>query len=54
MSVHAAVAGLQTEFLMQLGVEMHLGDCGVDHESASHTRSTSCAGASRLRSCWLW
>ena len=26
---HAAVAGLQTEFLMQLGVEMHLGDCGV-------------------------
>ena len=38
---HAAVAGLQAEFLMQPSIEMHLGDGGDDPESASHTLSTS-------------
>ena len=34
----AAVAGFQTKLLMQLGVEKHLGDFGVDRDSSSHTQ----------------
>merc|ERR1712242_240794 len=33
----AAMAGLMTKMLTQAGVEKHLGDFGVDPESASHT-----------------
>merc|ERR1712188_27079 len=34
----AAMAGLMTKHLTQPGVEKHLGDFGVDPESASHTQ----------------
>ena len=33
----AALAGIRTKLLMRPGVEKHLGDFGVDPESASYT-----------------
>merc|ERR1711907_330657 len=40
----AAMAGLQTKQLTQPGVEKHLGNFGVDPESASHTQSSLLSG----------
>merc|ERR1712238_177011 len=40
----AAMAGLMTKHLTQPGVEKHLGDLGVDPESASHTQINQLSG----------
>merc|ERR1712036_51962 len=40
----AAAAGLQTKQLTQMGIEKHLGDFGVDPESASHTQINQLSG----------
>eukprot|EP00972_Heterocapsa_arctica_P022338 3285148-Heterocapsa_arctica.AAC.1 len=40
----AAMAGLMTKMLTQPGVEKHLGDFGIDPESASHTQINQLSG----------
>jgi len=45
----AAMAGLMTKQLTQAGVEKHLGDFGVDAESASHTQIHSMSGGSKVK-----
>merc|ERR1711968_38151 len=53
----AAAAGLQTKQLTQPGVEKHLGDFGVDPESASHTQINQLSGGMKVRvvlACCMW
>merc|ERR1711934_385334 len=45
----AAMAGLQTKLLTQPGVEKHLGDFGVDPESASHTQINQLSGGMKVK-----
>merc|ERR1712051_748487 len=45
----AAIAGLQTKMLTQPGVEKHLGDFGVDPESASHTQINQLSGGMKVK-----
>jgi elongation factor 3 len=45
----AAMAGLQTKQLTQPGVEKHLGDFGVDPESASHTQINQLSGGMKVK-----
>merc|ERR1719282_1707723 len=45
----AAMAGLMTKQLTQPGVEKHLGDFGVDPESASHTQIHSMSGGMKVK-----
>merc|ERR1719203_1541239 len=45
----AAAAGLQTKMLTQPGVEKHLGDFGVDPESASHTQINQLSGGMKVK-----
>ena len=45
----AAMAGLQTKLLTQPGVEKHLGDFGVDLESASHTQINQLSGGMKVK-----
>merc|ERR1712066_345939 len=45
----AAMAGLMTKMLTQAGVEKHLGDFGVDPESASHTQIHSMSGGMKVK-----
>eukprot|EP00928_Gymnodinium_smaydae_P057583 TRINITY_DN407_c0_g1_i6.p1 TRINITY_DN407_c0_g1~~TRINITY_DN407_c0_g1_i6.p1 ORF type:complete len:1068 (+),score=359.87 TRINITY_DN407_c0_g1_i6:71-3205(+) len=45
----AAMAGLMTKQLTQPGVEKHLGDFGVDPESASHTQLNQLSGGMKVK-----
>merc|ERR1712241_394711 len=45
----AAMAGLMTKQLTQPGVEKHLGDFGVDPESASHTQINQLGGGMKVK-----
>jgi elongation factor 3 len=45
----AAMAGLQTKQLTQPGVEKHLGDFGVDPESASHSQINQLSGGLKVK-----
>merc|ERR1712183_1081144 len=45
----AAMAGLQSKMLTQPGVEKHLGDFGVDPESASHTQINQLSGGMKVK-----
>merc|ERR1712045_636521 len=45
----AAMAGLMTKQLTQAGVEKHLGDFGVDPESASHTQINQLSGGMKVK-----
>merc|ERR1711971_498359 len=45
----AAMAGLMTKHLTQPGVEKHLGDFGVDAESASHTQINQLSGGMKVK-----
>merc|ERR1712107_109689 len=45
----AAMSGLMTKQLTQLGVEKHLGDFGVDPESASHTQINQLSGGMKVK-----
>merc|ERR1711972_963546 len=45
----AAMAGLMTKQLTQPGVEKHLGDFGVDPESASHTQINQLSGGLKVK-----
>merc|ERR1712157_599460 len=45
----AAMAGLMTKQLTQPGVEKHLGDFGVDAESASHTQINQLSGGMKVK-----
>merc|ERR1711941_109143 len=45
----AAMAGLMTKMLTQPGVEKHLGDFGVDPESASHTQINQLSGGMKVK-----
>merc|ERR1711920_419024 len=45
----AAMAGLQNKQLTQPGVEKHLGDFGVDPESASHTQINQLSGGMKVK-----
>merc|ERR1711862_409488 len=45
----AAMAGLMTKQLTQPSVEKHLGDFGVDPESASHTQINQLSGGMKVR-----
>merc|ERR1711937_959606 len=45
----AAAAGLQTKQLTQPGIEKHLGDFGVDPESASHTQINQLSGGMKVK-----
>merc|ERR1712045_486834 len=45
----AAMAGLMTKQLTQTGVEKHLGDFGVDPESASHTQINQLSGGMKVK-----
>merc|ERR1711907_90613 len=45
----AAMAGLQTKQLTQPGVEKHLGNFGVDPESASHTQINQMSGGMKVK-----
>jgi len=45
----AAMAGLMTKQLTQPGVEKHLGDFGVDPESASHTQINQLSGGMKVK-----
>merc|ERR1712127_115177 len=45
----AAMAGLMTKHLTQPGVEKHLGDFGVDAESASHTQLNQLSGGMKVK-----
>ena len=43
------MAGFQTKLLIQPGVEKHLGDFGVDPESASHTQISQLSGGMKVK-----
>jgi len=45
----AAMAGLMTKQLTQPGIEKHLGDFGVDPESASHTQINQLSGGMKVK-----
>merc|ERR1711976_618193 len=45
----AAMAGLQTKQLTQPSIEKHLGDFGVDPESASHTQINQLSGGMKVK-----
>jgi elongation factor 3 len=45
----AAMAGLMTKQLTQPGVEKHLGEFGVDAESASHTQINQLSGGMKVK-----
>merc|ERR1712072_762461 len=45
----AAAAGLQTKQLTQGGIEKHLGNFGVDPESASHTQINQLSGGMKVK-----
>merc|ERR1712070_754337 len=45
----AAIAGLQTKQLTQLSIEKHLGDFGIDPESASHTQINQLSGGMKVK-----
>merc|ERR1711939_1290258 len=45
----AAAAGLQTKQLTGPGIEKHLGDFGVDPESASHTQINQLSGGMKVK-----
>merc|ERR1739844_528478 len=45
----AAMAGLMTKQLTQPSVEKHLGDFGVDPESASHTQISQLSGGMKVK-----
>ena len=45
----AAMAGLMTKQLTQPGIEKHLGDFGVDAESASHTQINQLSGGMKVK-----
>merc|ERR1712054_278621 len=45
----AAMAGLQSKQLTQPGVEKHLGEFGVDPESASHTQINQLSGGMKVK-----
>lgn len=45
----AAMAGLMTKQLTQPGVEKHLGDFGIDPESASHTQINQLSGGMKVK-----
>merc|ERR1712159_838062 len=45
----AAMAGLQTKQLTQPGIEKHLGNFGVDPESASHTQINQLSGGMKVK-----
>merc|ERR1711957_430496 len=45
----AAMAGLMTKHLTQPGVEKHLGDFGVDPESASHSQINQLNGGLKVK-----
>merc|ERR1711904_411821 len=45
----AAAAGLQTKQLTQPSIEKHLGDFGVDPESASHTQINQLSGGMKVK-----
>merc|ERR1712137_82205 len=45
----AAMAGLLTKQLTQVGVEKHLADFGVDAENASHTQIGSMSGGMKVK-----
>merc|ERR1711998_774533 len=45
----AAMAGLMTKQLTQPSVEKHLGDFGVDPESASHTQINQLSGGMKVK-----
>merc|ERR1711975_49783 len=45
----AAMAGLMTKHLTQPSIEKHLGDFGVDPESASHTQINQLSGGMRVK-----
>ena len=45
----AAMAGLQTKLFTQPVVEKHLGDFGVDPESASHTQINQVSGGMKVK-----
>jgi len=45
----AAMAGLMTKQLTQPSIEKHLGDFGVDPESASHTQINQLSGGSKVK-----
>merc|ERR1712085_142918 len=45
----AAMAGLMSKQLTQPSVEKHLGDFGVDPESASHTQINQLSGGMKVK-----
>jgi len=45
----AAMAGLMTKHLTQPSIEKHLGDFGVDPESASHTQISQLSGGMKVK-----
>merc|ERR1712125_291711 len=45
----AAMAGLQTKQLTTAGVEKHLGDFGIDAETASHTSIRHLSGGQKVK-----
>jgi len=45
----AAMSGLMTKHLTQQGIEKHLGDFGVDAESASHTQMNQLSGGMKVK-----
>merc|ERR1711981_456801 len=45
----AAMAGLQTKQLTQPSIEKHMGDFGVDAESASHTQINQLSGGMKVK-----
>jgi len=45
----AAMAGLMTKHLTQPSIEKHLGDFGVDPESASHTQINQLSGGMKVK-----
>merc|ERR1712159_758294 len=45
----AAIAGLMTKQLTQPSIEKHLGDFGVDPESASHTQISQLSGGMKVK-----
>merc|ERR1719240_1767642 len=45
----AAMAGLQSKTLTQPSIEKHLGDFGVDPESASHTKINQMSGGMKVK-----
>merc|ERR1719359_1732649 len=45
----AAIAGLQTKQLTQPSIEKHLGDFGIDPESASHTQINQLSGGMKVK-----